>query len=63
MHALGFYHEHTRFDRDNWYIDVQWDNIKSGLADQFTLAIYRTTTNTFGTCYDYKSIMHYSWNA
>lgn len=29
MHALGMYHEHTRFDRDQ-YISVLWQSIKPG---------------------------------
>lgn len=29
MQMLGFYHEHQRFDRDN-YVDIFTDNVESG---------------------------------
>ena len=29
MHALGFFHEHTRPDRDK-FVKILWHNIKSG---------------------------------
>lgn len=29
IHALGFFHEHTRPDRDK-FVKILWDNIKSG---------------------------------
>merc|ERR1712213_52706 len=41
MHTLGFYHEHSRSDRDD-YIKINWENIADGRADQFLT--YRWTT-------------------
>lgn len=55
MHSLGFYHEHSRNDRDS-YIVVHFDNIKEGAHSQF-----RKITSDFEylTPYDKRSIMHY----
>lgn len=54
-HAIGFYHEHTRPDRDD-YIRVS-TNVGEGLGSQLER---RTFSNTLGLGYDYASIMHYS---
>ncbi|KAG8580046.1 hypothetical protein GDO81_007106 [Engystomops pustulosus] len=55
MHALGFYHEHTRRDRDN-YIEVMWQNIPPVHHLLFKL----DDGNIQNMPYDYSSIMHYS---
>ena len=34
MHALGFFHEHTRPDR-NKFVKILWDNIKKGIMHTF----------------------------
>lgn len=59
MHTLGFYHEHSRSDRDQ-FIEIKWENIREDRLDQFET--YRWTT-AYGEKYDYDSIMHYSANA
>ena len=59
-HAIGFYHEHTRPDRDE-FVDVIYDNIRDGAENQF----YKNQpgqTNTLGLEYDLQSIMHYRRN-
>ncbi|XP_069830100.1 embryonic protein UVS.2-like [Dendropsophus ebraccatus] len=55
MHNLGFYHEHTRNDRDQ-HIDIKWENVASGSASAFS----PDNGNTQGFPYDYMSIMHYT---
>uniref|UniRef100_A0A668V3L9 Metalloendopeptidase n=1 Tax=Oreochromis aureus TaxID=47969 RepID=A0A668V3L9_OREAU len=54
LHALGFYHEHTRSDRDQ-YIRVNWQNI---IKDCFVM-----DTDNLNTKYDYSSVMHYGRTA
>jgi hypothetical protein len=56
LHALGFWHEHQRPDRDN-FVRIEWANIQQGLEDNFTL---RTLAQARGYGpYDLGSIMHY----
>jgi hypothetical protein len=56
-HVLGFFHEHQRWDRDQ-YVTIHYDNLKSGRAQDYERI---AKTNWLVTClpYDYKSIMHY----
>ncbi|XP_023232116.1 astacin-like metalloprotease toxin 5 isoform X5 [Centruroides sculpturatus] len=53
-HAIGFYHEHTRPDRDK-YIKILWDNIIDGNKTVFQINRFLKTCGT----YSYDSIMHY----
>jgi len=55
MHALGFFHEHSRSDRDN-FINIVEENIEPLYISNF---YRRTETKDNGVPYDYKSIMHY----
>ncbi|KAF9417385.1 hypothetical protein HW555_005482 [Spodoptera exigua] len=56
MHVLGFAHEHTRPDRDQ-YITILWDNIKPGYKKYFE--IQNIPKEEDGLPYDYASILHY----
>lgn len=58
MHALGFFHEHTRPDRDK-YINIDWKNIEQEHARNFQ-KYPRDLGSSFGKPYDYESVMHYS---
>ncbi|RNA12080.1 zinc metallo ase nas-15-like, partial [Brachionus plicatilis] len=55
IHALGFLHEQSRPDRDQ-YIKINWDNIIEDM--KFNFQIYNEG-DTFGLKYDFDSIMHY----
>ncbi|XP_070501111.1 hatching enzyme 1.2-like [Chironomus tepperi] len=57
VHALGFDHMQSRYDRDR-YIDVLYQNIKESEYSQFEL-VDPKKFNDFNTPYDYYSIMHY----
>ncbi|KAJ1182629.1 hypothetical protein NDU88_007814 [Pleurodeles waltl] len=53
-HALGFYHEHTRSDRDE-YVDIQLHNIAEGNKENFE----KQETNNLDLPYDFQSVLHY----
>ncbi|KAG9261059.1 high choriolytic enzyme 1-like [Astyanax mexicanus] len=57
-HALGFYHEHTRSDRDR-YVTINWQNIDPTMQYNFN----KENTNNLNTLYDYSSVMHYGKTA
>ncbi|XP_045129131.1 astacin-like isoform X2 [Portunus trituberculatus] len=55
MHAVGFYHEHCRNDRDN-YVTIHYENVMRGYACAFDKD---TNWQYVGEGYNYASIMHY----
>lgn len=59
LHALGFYHEQSRADRDQ-HVDIHWSNIKAGMESNFNKGA--SVTASIGP-YDVKSIMHYGYRA
>jgi hypothetical protein len=61
MHALGFWHEQSSPDRDN-YVVVNWDNIKPDKKHNFKKQLHQDA-NQMGVPYDLKSIMHYNSGA
>ncbi|KAE9550065.1 hypothetical protein FO519_006729 [Halicephalobus sp. NKZ332] len=61
MHSLGFWHEHSRIDRDE-HIKIRWENILPGMKSQFDI-ISGALQDTQGENYDYRSIMHYDSTA
>ena len=56
MHALGFFHEQSRPDRDD-YVNVLWENIKDDMESNFKKQ--QTNVDSLGVPYDYRSILHY----
>ncbi|XP_054473939.1 low choriolytic enzyme-like [Anoplopoma fimbria] len=58
LHSMGFYHEHTRSDRDQ-YVKINWNNIHKYYVNNFQ----KHDTNNLNTPYDYTSVMHYGRTA
>lgn len=61
LHALGFYHEHSRPDRDQ-YVKIIRDNIRTGYEINFEEETNQSI-NSLGIDYDYNSVMHYCENS
>ncbi|CAL8089267.1 unnamed protein product [Orchesella dallaii] len=61
LHALGFFHEQTRDDRDE-YVQIKFENISPGFENNFKKdgELYPDAeTSYFDVPYNYDSIMHY----
>ncbi|XP_071025317.1 meprin A subunit beta-like [Oncorhynchus clarkii lewisi] len=58
LHALGIWHEQSRYDRDE-YVTIVWKNIRRGHERNFVKVSPHYST-TLGFPYDYSSVLHYS---
>lgn len=59
-HVVGFWHEHTRPDRDK-HVQIITRNIVAGQEYNFN-KLTEEEVNSLGLNYDYESIMHYAKN-
>ncbi|KAH0560865.1 Dorsal-ventral patterning tolloid-like protein 1, partial [Cotesia glomerata] len=59
-HVVGFWHEHTRPDRDR-HVQIIRDNIMAGQEYNFN-KLTNEEVDSLGLPYDYDSIMHYAKN-
>lgn len=57
IHALGFFHMHSAYERDN-YVKIVWENIIPGMEHNFN-KVNPDTTSQYGVPYDIESVMHY----
>jgi len=57
LHGLGFWHEQSRPDRDE-YVSILTENIQPFAVNNFVKQDH-TKVNSLGSQYDYNSIMHY----
>ncbi|XP_065060849.1 zinc metalloproteinase nas-15-like isoform X2 [Rhopilema esculentum] len=63
MHAIGFWHEQSRLDRDN-YVTIYWQNIQKNPDMSYNFRKYsHGEADYYGEGYDYDSLMHYENNA
>ncbi|XP_055627572.1 hatching enzyme 1.2-like [Toxorhynchites rutilus septentrionalis] len=58
MHALGFFHEHNRYDRER-FVKINAQNIRPDATKNFRKDRQKEST-TNGVGYDLGSVMHYS---
>ena len=59
-HALGYFHEQSRVDRDD-YVRLFTQNIISGTESNFN-KYTENNINNYSIPYDFASMMHYGHN-
>ncbi|XP_069393162.1 meprin A subunit beta-like [Paralichthys olivaceus] len=57
LHALGFHHEQSRYDRDD-HVTIVFENIIKGFENNFN-KVNQSQSTISGLPYDYTSVMHY----
>uniref|UniRef100_A0A3Q2P532 Metalloendopeptidase n=1 Tax=Fundulus heteroclitus TaxID=8078 RepID=A0A3Q2P532_FUNHE len=62
LHALGFYHEQSRYDRDD-YVKIVSANLLPGKEQILDFLFSSDESTVHGTQYDYISVLHYGKNA
>ncbi|KAM6910435.1 meprin A subunit beta-like [Xenentodon cancila] len=62
LHALGFNHEQSRYDRDD-YVTIIFENIIKGSMEYNFEKVGSDISTTHGVPYDYWSVMHYGKDA
>ena len=56
-HVIGFIHEQSRPDRDN-FVEIKYNNVIPN-TQKFLQKFPASIINTYNIPYDYKSLMHY----
>jgi hypothetical protein len=62
MHVIGFFHEQSRPDRDE-FLQINLQNVESSMAHNFDKYAWGSSVFQQGSAYDYASIMHYGTTA
>jgi len=62
LHVLGFFHEQSRPDRDD-FLEIHLENVESDMAHNFEKYAWGSSVLNQGSPYDYASVMHYETTA
>jgi len=61
MHAIGLWHEQSRYDRDDFVI-IHFENVEESKRHNFN-KVSDKQSSVYGVTYNYESVMHYAKTA